>query len=261
MEYSFSKQFLRARSSVFAFEANGERVYVKQRRPGKNPLGRAAQEVLHRLTGNRLLLAPPGPGGDNVSFEAGMLRRLAEAGIRVPRVLHQEADFFVMSDAGYTMEEWLGSQPERAGFYLERAAGALRRLHDFGFAHGGPQIRNFTFRDGEVHFIDFEDDIPAERLADFQLRDVFIFLLSLERIGLKPDPGEICRLYDKERWEAILAEIAKGLLGMRVARVLETRLLSRLSMSDVRSLLALIRRTEPLALAAQRKYTARGMKS
>lgn len=247
MPYAIPPSVLRAGGQVFCHLLDGRRVFVKKRRRNKNPLGWLAQRALHRFTGNLLILPPARPVGDNVRFESGMLRRMAEIGVPAPIVLHVERDYFVMSDAGRTLETALREEPGRADAYLADAVRALRRFHDKGFAHGGTQIKNLTVKDGKIHFIDFEENIPGERVDAFQLRDLFLFLLSLERHGHDPDLPAVCRLYDGGPGGGTLERMCASLRGLRVARFLDSRLFARFSMRDVRSLNGLIRKAEGAA--------------
>ena len=243
MDYSIPREILEtARKPVFPHMVDGERVFVKKRRPGKNPLGRFVQRVLYRLTGNFLVMPPNPPTGDSVSFEVDALRRLGGVGIRVPGVLHVADGYFVMSDAGGTLEEALALHPERKAEYLEKALRELRRFHDLGFAHGGAQIRNLTLLNGEVHFIDFEESIPASRLERFQLRDVFLFLMSLERNGHDPDLAALCRIYDGGTDRGTMEGIRAALGKLRMLRILDLRLFAPIGMRDIRCLNHLIRK-------------------
>lgn len=244
MSYSVPRDVVEAGTQVFIHYVDGERVYVKKRRPNKNPVGWIAQKLLYGITGNLLAMPPSRPEGDNVAFESGVLRRLAEQGVRVPRVLHVDKDYFVMSDAGPTLEIALRQEPEKAGEYIAKAVRELRRFHDLGFAHGGAQIKNITIKDGVIHFIDFEENIPSEHLEQFQIRDLFLLLLSLQRHGHDPDLAAICGLYDPDGESRILDKARAALRSLRIVRLLDSRLFSRLSMRDVRSLNQLIRKAE-----------------
>jgi len=226
---------------------HGERVFVKQkRRFGKNPLGHAIQRLLYRITGNTLVLPPEWPGGNSVEFETGTIRRLAEMGVNVPEILHQDDEYFVLADAGETLEEYLIHHQDGKTTMVDQAVRALARLHGKGTAHGGAQIKNITVKDGEIYFIDFETAFPPHRLREFQVRDVFLFILSLERHGHNPDVRRICRLYDGTAFGPMLSDIRRSLLGIRIVCLLDNRLLRRISMRDIRSLIALVRKAREL---------------
>lgn len=244
MSYTVPKDILEANKPVFAHRVNGETVYVKKRRRNKNPVGWLAQNVLYRLTDNLLVIPPHRPVGDNVAFESETIRRLAGQGVRTSTVLHVTPDYFVMSDVGVTLEAVLRREPENAADYIAKAVRELRRFHDKGLAHGGSQIKNLTVKDGEIYFIDFEENIPLQHLERFQVRDLFLFILSLERNGHDPDLATICGLYDGDADGRSLSEICSALLRLRVVRVLDNRLFARFSMRDIRTLNHLIRKAE-----------------
>lgn len=244
MSYSLPKSVVDAGTQVFIHHVDGEKVFVKKRRPNKNPIGWAAQKLLYWLTGNLLVLPPLRPDGDNVAFESGKLRQLADHGVRVPRVLHVDADYFVMSDAGRTLEEVLREEPDRTEEYIAKAVRELRRLHDLGFAHGGAQIKNLTVLDGEIYFIDFEENIPERHLEKFKVRDLFLLMMSLQRHGHNPDLAVICRLYDGDRDAGTLEQMRSALRSMRFVRLMDNRLMAGFSMRDIRGLIDLIRKAE-----------------
>ncbi|MCC8189911.1 MAG: hypothetical protein LIP77_04630 [Planctomycetes bacterium] len=241
MPYTLPQEILDASHQVSAHQINGQRVYVKKRRRNKNPVGWLAQTILYRLTDNLLVLPPRRLAGDNVSFEAGVLRRLAANGLPVPEVLHVDEEYFVMSDVGQTLEIVLRERPADRDL-IHRALAQLRRLHDSGFAHGGSQIKNLTVKDGVVHFIDFEEDIPEEHLGKFKIRDLFLFLLSLERNGHDPDLRALCRQYDGSDDGPALQAICQALGKMRLVRLFDNSVFAGLSMRDIRSLSNLVRK-------------------
>jgi hypothetical protein len=238
MNFALGKEILVASPGIFSHRVGGRIVYVKKSRRRKNPLGFWIQKALHRLTANPLLSPPPGPGRDSAGFEADRLKRLAALGVPVPRVLHRGDGYFVMSDTGIGLNLIFERNREKAERLLSVVLSELRRLHDLGQAHGGSQARNITILKGKVHFIDFEDDIGPDVLADFQLRDLFLFLHSLECLGADPDLSRLCRLYDPE--DGARERLFRALAGLRLAKMMASRLFSPLAMRDIRGLIRLI---------------------
>lgn len=242
--YVVPKTVLATHSQVFQWRAGDEDVWVKKRRRRKNPLGWWMQRAAHGLTGLLLALPPERSAEDNVRLESGLLGRMAEAGVRVPRVLHVDGEYFVMTDAGPTLEIFLDRNPALADEYIVRAARALRRLHDLGLAHGGAQIKNMTVRDGEIGFIDFESPIPRNHLEEHQLRDLFLFLLSLERAGRDPDLAAVCRAYGGDDAGRTRRAVCGALMQLRLTRVVERSVFSRLRLNDIRGISRLVRKAE-----------------
>ena len=74
---------------------------------------------------------------------------------------------------------------------LVQAADALGRIHAAGLSHGRPHVRDFFLCDGEVGFMDFEED-PASvmPLEMAQARDVFLYFLIVASRAMRP--GETC---------------------------------------------------------------------
>lgn len=246
MDYSVPKTVLSASPQVFKWRVGDEDVWVKKRRRRKNPLGWWIQRVAYRLTGLILALPPEWSREDNVTLESDMLRRLAGLGLRVPRVLHVDAGYFVMSDAGVTLEAYLAHNRDQAAEYTDRAARELRRLHDLGLAHGGAQIRNLTVRNDGIGFIDFESRVPDASLAEFQLRDVFLFLLSLERNGYDPDIAAVCRSYEGGDGARTRLAVCRALRQLRFVRIADSGVFFWLRMNDIRCLSNLVRKAERL---------------
>lgn len=243
--YSIPLEIRQANSPVFRHEIAGVPVWVKQARRPENPIGRWAQTMLYGITGLPLLTPPGKMTNNQVRFEAETLTRMADLGVPVPTVLHLDEEYFVMSDCGPNLVHLLKDDPGGTPARLEQALRALRNLHNRGQAHGGSQIKNFTVLDGRVHFIDFEENIPDERLADFQLRDVFLFMLSLERHNLDPDLPRLCRVYAEEDWREVWERLRRALGQLRMVRLSEWRVFNRLSMRDIRSLSRLVAKARP----------------
>ncbi|MCD7897069.1 MAG: hypothetical protein LUG50_10415 [Planctomycetaceae bacterium] len=242
--YAIPEDVLRANRHVFRHMVDGERVWVKKRRPDKNPLGWWTQKLLYAVTGNILLMPPDRPTGDNVTFEVAMLRKMRSLGVNVPEVLYVTDTYFVLPEIGVSLEVYLRNNGPEAKAMIPLAATALKGFHDRGLAHGGAQIKNLMVYNGEIYFIDFEENIPAEHLRLFQIRDVFLFLLSLERCGHNPDIYALCRTYDPDGGEALFEEIRRAVRQFGVARVVNWRLLSRLSMRDIRNLSRFVEKVE-----------------
>lgn len=240
MSYVIPREVLDAQPSVFPYHVGQERVFVKKGTRNKNPLGKLAQHALFFLTNNMLVAPTAWKPEDRVAIEVAALRKLDANGFRVPKVLHVGGDYFVMSDVGTTLEAVFSRNPGAAPVLVPKVVRELRRLHDHGFAHGGAQIKNIAEKSGEIYFLDLEEAIPEKMVGTFQLRDLFLLLFSLEREGHNPDLEGICEIYDGDAPKCTLASLAKALRQMRIARVLDHRWLSFLSMRDVRSLNRLI---------------------
>lgn len=244
MDYSVSEDVLKCHGNVFSLLLGGKRVWVKKRRGRDNPGFLRLQRLFYSLT--RLTLAvPPGePPRDNVAFETERLRQAAGLGIHVPAVLQSEEDYFVLEEAGEALHWRMRRRPQEAAALADRAASELRRLHDSGIVHGGAQVKNITLKNEEIHFIDFEENIPGDRPEEFRLRDLFLFLFSLQKIGVDPDLRRICGSYGRGDAEEVLKRLIAAVMQLRMLRAFTSRLFSPLRLHDIRAICALVDKAE-----------------
>lgn len=242
MSFAVPLEIRQANPKVFRLQMNGQPVFVKQRRPNKNPAGKMLQRLLYAATGNPLLV-PTGVSPNNVLTEIGNIRKMATLGLPVPTILHQEDDYFVMTWTGRKLECFLTREPERRDEHIRRAVGLLRQLHGFGLAHGGAQVRNFTkLEDGDlISLIDFEEVIPAEYIAEFQLRDLFLLVFSLEKGNMAPDLSAICRCYADD-WQDVHHRLCRAVAALRPAAIADALVPAAIRMADIRSLARLTAR-------------------
>lgn len=245
MDYAIPAGTLaRARKNVFSCVVNGRTVWVKKRRPREHVFFRRVQGLVYAATGLLLALPPELPPRDNVGFETERLRRAAELGLRTPAVLHRTEGYFVLEDAGPDLDAYVKKHPEEREAVIDKAAAELRRMHDLGVVHGGAQIKNMTVRDGEIRFIDFEEGIPDKQFELFKLRDLFLFLFSLEKTGNEPDLRRIAAVYGGPDAERVLRSVVRAVRQLRPLRIFNSRLFSRLGLRDIRPLCRLVDRAD-----------------
>ncbi|MCD0504614.1 hypothetical protein [Bordetella petrii] len=178
--------------SVRIVSIDGVPCVVKRRRSGV--LQRLGY-VLHYLRalglalGCKLFLGEfPRPGvllRNGLAYEAERLRRLSQAGCRVPHVWWEESGLLVLEHVG---EDFAGlirhAQPAERAQWVRALAADLAAFHARGHWHGGAQVRNITLRGGDLWRIDFEENIGgALSLPLAQAYDVFQLLSSL--LGLR----------------------------------------------------------------------------
>lgn len=177
------QEVLRAqpKREVIPLDHAGKRYWIKRARPtGSNPLHRIAW-YLTRLP----LLVPVlrQNAAQALRHESSKLQRLKSAGLPVPEVVERNDGYFVLEDAGPSMHSALreGLLPKSEESYGQ-VFDALGRLHRSGEYHGGSQLRNFTWKNGTVHYIDFEENFaPSIPLDTLQFRDLFLLLFSLAK--------------------------------------------------------------------------------
>lgn len=216
-----AEQLQQPAALVARHDWQGQRLWVK--RVGQpHPAWRyRLLAVLAQVAGVPVLLPVPNPGGRAaIATEVRRLRALAAAGLRVPPVLAACADGFVMRDLG-ALDAGAVPQPVRnLGNALEQAIpqgadvvllhwqqgwAALRRVHAAGQCLSQAFARNLVLcPDGEIGFIDFEDDPAAHLpLALCQLRDALCYLHSTAWI--------VARVQALPQAQAIWADWQQGL--------------------------------------------------
>lgn len=131
------------------------------------------------------------PGGEQaVRTEARRLRELAARGLRVPPVLAELPDGFLMEHMGRPgqhapslaeeMNENTAAAPERVLALFRQGLEATGRVHAVGTCLSQGFARNMVCcPDGVIGYVDFEDDPQASLpLAQCQLRDILCYVHS-----------------------------------------------------------------------------------
>ena len=124
-----------------------------------------------------LLKAAPAHGGARAQqIEVERLRRLAAAGVAVPRLLHVDEEFFVQSWLGETRLDELLKKPAAMDWW-QRGLRTLVDVHARGQYLSQAFARNFIASGEALAMIDFEDD-PLEVMAldQAQARDWLAYL-------------------------------------------------------------------------------------
>lgn len=156
-------------------------VVVKGQRPPRGPWRFRVLSALSRGTRNPLLRPVPAPGGRAAQdTEVRRLRQLAQAGVKVPGLLHQGEHFIVLQRiAGESLQSRLSGPPEAAVAAFGLGLHGLLDLHRRGQYLSQGFARNMLVCDGAVWYIDFEDDpLQAMGLPDAQARDLLAYLQS-----------------------------------------------------------------------------------
>jgi tRNA A-37 threonylcarbamoyl transferase component Bud32 len=175
------------RTLVFTHE--GQRYVIKRlaEKPRKMLQTLFMRWLVKRITGQPLPLRTLAlsDAANSMDFEANRLRTLARAGVRVPRVAAQTADFFALEYCGTVaatlLEKW---SAETWRTELQKLATELGEFHRAGHWHGGAQIKNITLQDGLSYRIDFEENFGEFLpLTATQTADLLLFLNSISLAG------------------------------------------------------------------------------
>jgi tRNA A-37 threonylcarbamoyl transferase component Bud32 len=152
---------------IVRFEHQGQVYWLKQ---------------AEKLTGAmRFLKANPKKA---IQTEIETLTQLAQQGAQVPKLICFDDNYLVVTDVGKTLNEWMVNPDINDGTrqqILIDSAEALAELHRLGLAHGRPALRDISWQDGKVSFIDFEANQNSKNITYQQRRDILVYIHSLYR--------------------------------------------------------------------------------
>lgn len=124
----------------------------------------------------------PHGGAAGIRNEADRLKALADAGLRVPQLLAQDAHWLLISDLGHTTLESLirHADPAAQLDHWRRGAAYIGQAHRAGQYLSQAFARNLVWSpEHGLGAIDFEDDpISAMPLAQAQIRDWLPYFFS-----------------------------------------------------------------------------------
>jgi hypothetical protein len=178
---------VRARLAVSRFrikvlETGAGRVVAKRQRPDRSAWRARAVNALARGVGIPILQAVPAHGGGRAQrIEVERLRSLHAAGLRVPEVLHVDAEFIVLSHLpGRSLVELIEAGGAAGREAWHAGLDAIAEVHARGEYLSHAFARNFIAeRGGAPAMIDFEvDPLEVFSLDQAQARDWLAYLHS-----------------------------------------------------------------------------------
>jgi tRNA A-37 threonylcarbamoyl transferase component Bud32 len=161
------------------YESQDGPVVVKGQRPRRTPLGDRILALMARLAGVPLLCPVPAPGGaEGQAIEVRRLREMRQAGIGVPRVLHEDDEFFVMERFdGPNLAQALETDPAEALPLWRQGLQTVLAAHRCGQYFAQAYARNFIVTLHGLRAVDFESDpLQTMPLAQAQARDWLLYL-------------------------------------------------------------------------------------
>jgi tRNA A-37 threonylcarbamoyl transferase component Bud32 len=182
-------------SEIFSIIYEEEKFWVKRaRKTGSN--------LLHKFAfflSKNPIVTPVETKTDKESlkFESSKLQRLYALSIAVPKVIDRNEKYFIIEDCGQTVKHLIKNDPENYLVkLLDKIVTQLATLHNLGEFHGGSQIKNFTYKNGKVYFIDFEESFNRDiDIKELQFRDLFLFLFSLSKLNTEINYESLLRKY------------------------------------------------------------------
>lgn len=221
----------RTTSRTFSLEYANKKFWVKNAAPGEANIWHHILALLARVFRNKLFI--PTVVRDpyrSLAHEANKLQHLQSLGIAVPKVVLQEKDVLILEDTGTPLSELLTSPATRAEkkrILVQHTASKLASLHNVGQYHSRPALRDMTYKDGRIYFLDFEEDLQGILQTDEAiLRDGLIFMSCLFR---RLDDEELLQLgietyrqsVEPEYWQALCDEAKQYRLTYSLTRLLK----------------------------------------
>jgi len=180
---------------IFHIEVEGKKVWVKRaRKTGSNLL----HKIAYMITKNPIVVPVDNKSPQEaLKFESTKLKRLYELSIPVPKVITTNNEYFILEDRGSTVyhriKKNLEDNPEQI---LEKIIIELSNLHNINEFHGGSQIKNFTYKNDKIYFIDFEESFSRNiDIEELQFRDLFLFLFSISKLNIEINYENLIRKY------------------------------------------------------------------
>jgi tRNA A-37 threonylcarbamoyl transferase component Bud32 len=182
---------------IFNITFNSKKLWVKRaRKTGSNLF----HKLIYKLIKNSLLIPVQDKNPkDSIEYEASKLTRLRALNISVPRLITKEENYFVIEDCGSTVAHLFYHNQIKDQMQLcKKVIRQLATLHNINEFHGASQIKNFTYLNEKIYFIDFEESFDKSiDIKDLQFRDLFLFLFSIQKMNIDVDYHSLIELYNK----------------------------------------------------------------
>lgn len=225
--------------AVASHRLGDERVWLKKAGPRHGMARYRAMAVLAAVFRLEVLKPVPNPGGEAaIAIEARRLRQLEEAGLRVPKVLAQQADGLLISDLGESgrntvvlqerLDQAAAAGPKALMVAWREGLDAIAQVHASGCYLSQAFDRNLVqCPDGVIGYIDFEDD-PGETLGldECQARDWLSFLHSTAMLVQAAAPQQA-----GAHWHEVLAASSEAVRERLLQAARHMRWLRRLPKS------------------------------
>lgn len=171
---------------TFNFEYEGKKLWVKQPEMGEANIWHFVLAFLSKFINNHFL--KPTVVTDPVAsleYEAKKLTVLKEHRISVPTLYLATKSYIVLEDAGKPLSSLLNDNDISLDIKMvicKQLGYELALMHNKGFYHSRPALRDITYHEGKIYFMDFEENLEGILSKEEAiLRDGFIFIHALYR--------------------------------------------------------------------------------
>lgn len=201
----------------------GRAIWIKSAVRSKSTIFHKIQSFFSLLIPIAALQPTVNRGGKQaLEQEARRIAELSDAGFRVPEVIAISDEWLVLSDLGITLHALLlGDETPSPTFVLTAVKACSRELglmHRAGFYHGRAKLNDFVWTpDGQIGFIDFEENVSALSPESIQAREIWLMLTSVSRCSeIAPDAMKFAfDTYKEARGEADYTELRRMLRALK----------------------------------------------
>ena len=164
---------------------DGTIIWVKQPTTPKSTIWHKIQFWMARLIPLKILRPTVSQGGvAALAAEHEKLAQFAASGIPVVDIMAFDGRALATKNAGQALNRILPAMTDETARLpvLRQAGSALSDLHQAGFCHGRPHVRDMVMGDNGIVFLDFEESpLSVMSLAEAQARDLWLFSMFSAR--------------------------------------------------------------------------------
>lgn len=201
---------------TFSLIHEGQKVWVKLPDVGEANIWHTLLFLASKLFNNRFFRPTVvRDAAASLAYEAQKLQTLHAHGIPVPNVLLHTAHYIVLEDAGAILSNLLNepSLPiDEKKAILVQLSSSLASMHNKGFYHSRPALRDIGYKEGQIYFLDFEENLESTLSTEEAIiRDGFIYVHALYRKLKNEELIELglttyVRELDPEHWRRLTHE-------------------------------------------------------
>jgi tRNA A-37 threonylcarbamoyl transferase component Bud32 len=171
---------------TFSFDYNGEKLWIKQPELGEVNIWHRLSFLLSKVLKNNFfkptIVTDPLA---SLAYEANKIAFLHQNHIHVPELIMSNRHYLVLKDSGIPLSSLLNSDEIILDEKLDickQLSISLADMHNRGFYHSRPALRDITYKEGKIYFMDFEENLEESLTTEEAiLRDGLIFVHALYR--------------------------------------------------------------------------------
>jgi tRNA A-37 threonylcarbamoyl transferase component Bud32 len=177
---------------TFSFVYDGKKLWVKQPERGEENFWHHLLSLFSKLLNNNFFRPTVVTDSKaSLAYEAKRLKVMKTNGIPVPDVLLESDDYIVLEDTGRVLSDLLNDSSfplQEKEKIMVQLSSALASMHNKGFYHSRPALRDISYKEGEIYFMDFEENLENTLSTNEAIiRDGFLYVHTLYRKLHNPD--------------------------------------------------------------------------